>query len=402
MYTIYIQHIYKVHDIFFISGLFQSSDANEVIRASGEYTLEKAKKKAQERIDHLFNVSLHIAVTGESGTGKSSFINAFMGLADDEEGAAKTGRTETTTEPTPYQHPTMPNVTLWDLPGVGNIKYTAETYFKAVEFHKYDFFIIISSVRFRENDFKLAKEIQRRKKKFYFVRSKIDDAIQAEERKKTFNKEKTLSEIRRDCQENLKELGNPPVFLISSWNLSDFDFEKLVFTLNSELPEHKQYALLQSAPVTSVALLEKKVDMFKKLIWAAAIASGGIAAVPDRPGLTFACDTVIVISFFTKCYYAFGLDGRSLEKLSERVNKPELKNLEKAPLLKELAASSALRMGWSAAGEFLCSLVPGLGSAVAATTSLAITHDVLENGLKVLADEARKVLTVAGLEKGTQ
>uniref|UniRef100_A0A3B1KFD0 IRG-type G domain-containing protein n=1 Tax=Astyanax mexicanus TaxID=7994 RepID=A0A3B1KFD0_ASTMX len=270
--------------------------------------------------------------------GKSTFIKAFRGLKKGEKGAAKTGGTETTTESTHYEHPTMSNMKLWDLPGIGSPNFKSKTY------SKYDFFLIISSERFTDNDLMLAKEI-----------------LKKEKAKKIKRK---LSEIRSDCKKNLQKLGNPPVFLISSRDLSAFDFEELVSTLNSELPEHKQYALLQSVPITSVTMLEKKVDMFKKLIWAAAIASGGIATAPV-PGLTFACD----------------------------LNKPELKNLEKAPLLKELAAS---------AGEFLCSLVPGLGSAVAATTSLTITHDVLENGLKVLADEARKVLTVAGLEKGTQ
>uniref|UniRef100_A0A3B1JCN3 IRG-type G domain-containing protein n=1 Tax=Astyanax mexicanus TaxID=7994 RepID=A0A3B1JCN3_ASTMX len=256
--------------------------------------------------------------------GKSTFIKAFRGLKKGEKGAAKTGGTETTTESTHYEHPTMSNMKLWDLPGIGSPNFKSKTYsalyVNKMHFEKYDFFLIISSERFTDND----------------LISKIDNDLQEEE-----NKEETL----RDQKD-----------------LSAFDFEELVSTLNSELPEHKQYALLQSVPITSVTMLEKKVDMFKKLIWAAAIASGGIATAPV-PGLTFA------------------------------LNKPELKNLEKAPLLKELAAS---------AGEFLCSLVPGLGSAVAATTSLTITHDVLENGLKVLADEARKVLTVAGLEKGTQ
>uniref|UniRef100_A0A3B1JIF1 Interferon-inducible GTPase 5-like n=1 Tax=Astyanax mexicanus TaxID=7994 RepID=A0A3B1JIF1_ASTMX len=346
---------------------------------------------AQEEIDRLINVSLHIAVTGRTGAGKSTFINAFRGLKKGEKGAAKTGGTETTTESTPYEHPTMPNVTLWDLPGVGSPNFKSETYVKKMHFEKYDFFFIISSERFTENDLMLAKEIQKRKKKFYFIRSKIDQEEEKEE-------EEALSKIRIDCRKNLKELGTPHVFLISSKDLSEFDFEELVSTLDADLPAHKHCALLQSVPVTSVAMLEKKISMFKKLIWAAAIASGGIAAAPV-PGLSFACDTAMVMSFFTRCYHAFGLDDGSLEKLSARVNKPELKNLEKAPLLKELAASSAIRMGGSAAGEFLCSLIPVAGNAAAATISFTMTRAILQNGLEVLADEARKVLKEAGLEK---
>uniref|UniRef100_A0A8B9HW36 IRG-type G domain-containing protein n=1 Tax=Astyanax mexicanus TaxID=7994 RepID=A0A8B9HW36_ASTMX len=152
-------------------------------------------------------------VTGETGTGKSTFINAYRGLRHGDEGAAETGVTETTTEPTPYEHPTIPNVVLWDLPGVGSIKFTAKTYVKKMQFEKYDFFLIISD-RFKENDFMLAKAIQKRKNKFYFIRSKVDSAVQHEGDEGTI-----LSKIRKDCQENLKELGNPPVHLGCSYCL---------------------------------------------------------------------------------------------------------------------------------------------------------------------------------------
>uniref|UniRef100_A0A3B4DE52 IRG-type G domain-containing protein n=1 Tax=Pygocentrus nattereri TaxID=42514 RepID=A0A3B4DE52_PYGNA len=298
-------------------------------------------KKAQEQIEHLPKVSLSVAVTGESGAGKSTFINAFRNLDDEDEGAAETGVTQTTTEPTPYEHPTVSNVVFWDLAGVGTPNFQAKTY---------DFFLNISSERFRGNDSMLAKEIQKKKKLFYF------------------------------------EFGNPKVFLISSLDVSEFDFNWLVATLLSELPQHKQCALLLLVPVSSVAILEEKVKMFEKEIWAAALLSAGIAVAP------------VPRSFFTRCYYAFCLDDKSLEKLSERVNKPDLTTLEKSPLLKELAQTSAVRMGVSALGQFLCSLIPVAGSAAAADISFTTTRDLLQKSLKELADEARKVLREAGLE----
>uniref|UniRef100_A0A3B1ICZ9 IRG-type G domain-containing protein n=1 Tax=Astyanax mexicanus TaxID=7994 RepID=A0A3B1ICZ9_ASTMX len=235
---------------------------DEATEESGN--LEGAPQEVQETVDHLFNVSLHIAVIGETGAGKSTFINAFRGLEDDDEGAAKTGVNETTAEPTPYNHPTMSNVTLWDLPGVGSLNFTARTYVKEMQFEKYDFFFVVSSERFRENDIMLAKEIQKGNKRFYFIRSKVDNDIRGEERKKTFDREETLSKIRRDCQENLKELGNPPVFLISSCNLSEFDFEKLVSTLNSELPQHKQYALVRCSKCVCYCFKQTKNNIIKK------------------------------------------------------------------------------------------------------------------------------------------
>lgn len=379
----------------------EDPDTNAALQASGEPTLKKATKKAQRQIDQLLNISLHIAVTGESGTGKSSFINAIRDLGSDDEGAAKTGVTETTTEPTPYEHPTMPNVMFWDLPGIGTPKFRARRYLKKMQFNRYDFFIIISSERFKENDIVLAKEIKKRKKLFYFVRSKIDNDIRAEATKKNFSKEETLSRIKENCLENLKEIENPKVFLLSSKDIKAFDFEKLIETLMSDLPQHKQSALLQSVPITSVAMLKRKVKMFEKAAWAAALCSGVVAAAPV-PGLSVACDATILVAFFTRCVYSFGLDDKSLEKLSERVNIPQLESSIKTPLVLALTTKSTARLSLSvlaggAVLEYLCSLVPGVGSAAAAGISFVCTLTLLKNGLKELENAALKVLTEAGL-----
>ena len=40
-------------------------------------------------------------------------------LADDDDGAAKTGVTETTREKAVYSHPTNEKIKFWDLPGIG-------------------------------------------------------------------------------------------------------------------------------------------------------------------------------------------------------------------------------------------------------------------------------------------
>ncbi|XP_042069016.1 T-cell-specific guanine nucleotide triphosphate-binding protein 2-like [Haplochromis burtoni] len=158
-----------------------------------------AVSKIKELLEDQKNIPLNIAITGETGSGKSTFINSFRGLRDGDEGAAPTGVVETTSEVTPYPLPNYPNVTLSDLTGMGTTKFPADEYLKLVGFEKFDFFIIISADRFKENDVKLAQEIQRMKKKFYFVRSKIDNDIHANERMKNYSKEKTLTQIRENC-----------------------------------------------------------------------------------------------------------------------------------------------------------------------------------------------------------
>lgn len=113
-------------------------------------------------------------MTGESGAGKSSFINALIGIRPEEEGAAEVGVVETTMERTPYQHPKIKTLTLWDLPGIGTQKFPPKTYLEKVKFKEYDFFIIASATRFTKLELDLAIAIRILKKNYYFVRTKVD------------------------------------------------------------------------------------------------------------------------------------------------------------------------------------------------------------------------------------
>ncbi|CAJ0931633.1 unnamed protein product [Ranitomeya imitator] len=247
---------------------------------------------------------------GESGTGKSTFVNAIRGMDDEQEGSAKTGVVETTKVPSPYVHPQYPNVTVWDLPGIGTPNFVADGYLQSVEFSRYDFFIILSSERFKQNDIDLAKAIQAMNKKFYFVRSKVDSDVHASmiRRKKTFNEENVLNEIRNNCIQSLIEGGipQPQVFLLSFLDLDKYDFLEMQDTLEKELPEHKRHIFLISLPNISLPVLEKKR---------------------------------ILVKAMTSYKNAFGLDENSLEKLADKFGKDvsELKSVIKSPLvLKEI------------------------------------------------------------------
>uniref|UniRef100_A0A672QYT1 IRG-type G domain-containing protein n=1 Tax=Sinocyclocheilus grahami TaxID=75366 RepID=A0A672QYT1_SINGR len=354
----------------------------------------------------LENVTLNIAVTGMTGAGKSSLVNALRGLPNDDKDAAPTGTTETTMKPNMYPHPSMPNVKIWDLPGIGtgSPKFKAKKYLKEVKLDTFDFFIIISSERFKENDVMLAKAIKEKKKLFYFLRSKIDNDIQAESQRKDFDEQKILSHIREDCHRNLKDIDNPKpkIFLISSFELHKYDFQTLVDTLEKQLPAHKRDALILSLPIYSSKILDEKIKLFMKQTWSAAVASGSIAVAPV-PGLSMACDAAILLAFFTKCYYAFCLDDDSIDKLSVRVNNPSLKSVRKSPLViaigkkklsnKELSALT----NREAAVKFAWSMVPVVGSKKTAEMSYSATLTLLRAGVQDLADTAKEVLKVAGL-----
>ena len=172
----------------------------DIKKALEKNDTDSAALITQKYLEDTNNIPLNIAVTGESGVGKSTFVNAFRGIDNRDERAAPTGEVETTMKPKAYPHPTYPNVALWDLPGIGTTKFPADQYLKYVEFEKFDIFILVSADRLSENDAKLAQEIKTMGKKFYFVCSKIDKNLEAAQRsQREYDKEKTLQEIRDNC-----------------------------------------------------------------------------------------------------------------------------------------------------------------------------------------------------------
>lgn len=363
-------------------------------------TIKKYLEKAQ-------NTPLNIGITGESGSGKSSFVNAFRGIDDMDEVAAPTGCVETTTQVTKYPHPSYPNVTLWDLPGIGTMKFPASKYLRHVGFEKFDFFIIISDTRFRENDVILAKEIQKMDKKFYFVRSKIDNDLDAVKKSKRGVSEKaTLDEIRNNCVKGLQTEGviKPKVFLVARFDLHLHDFPLLHQTLENELPEHKRDVMLMAMPNISLDVISKKKKAFQDKITTYAWISAGCAAVPI-PGLSVAVDLTMLVGVLIQYVKGFGLDGPSLKRLSHTTGVPlaDLKAVVTSPLaLKEIntALVSKLLLQFSGAMVLMAAeeglrFIPLIGTAVAATVSYKLTQVALEKFLNELAEDAQRVFRKA-------
>nr|XP_017206911.1 interferon-inducible GTPase 5-like [Danio rerio] len=376
-----------------------SEDMKEVIDAKPKEKTRKLKDKLTE----LENVTLNMAITGMTGAGKSSFVNALRGLRDDDEGAASTGTTETTMKPNMYEHPFMPNVKIWDLPGIGSPKFRAKKYLKDVNFHMYDFFLIVTSERFRENDIELAKAINKSNKLFYFIRTKIDNDVRAESNKRNFDERVLLDKIREDCKVNLLKLNISKIFLISSFHLERYDFQKLVNTLEEELPKNKRFALIQSLPVYSLETLTKKITYFKKLIWLNAVGAG-VGAFPPIPGVSLAVDYGIMKKFFKQVFMAFGLSNQALQVLSERVNKPvEVLNAAKTSRFKDGVTDRILIdmmsnpvIAITKTLGTIMALLPG-GALPAGGAAVASVHYLLNVGLKEMADDTRKVLVVSQL-----
>ncbi|XP_045854777.1 T-cell-specific guanine nucleotide triphosphate-binding protein 2-like [Meles meles] len=305
--------------------------------------LRRAVSVISDALRDMEDVPVNTAVTGESGTGKSSFINALRRVDHEDVGAAPTGVVETTFVRTPYKHPKFPNVTLWDLPGVGTTTFPPQTYLKKMKFGEYDFFIIISATRFKDNDVFLATEIRKMKKNFCFVRSKVDSDLHNLEISKssTFDKHEILQQIRDDCVTHLQEanVGDPQIFLVSSFELSGYDLQSLETAMLRGLPAHKRHIFMQYLPNVTEADIDWKRDVLRQKIWLEALKAGPSALMPF---LIFFSDKDVKKLEETLTLYRsyFGLDDASLEtiakdlhvsveKLKANLTSPHLLSVEK-------------------------------------------------------------------------
>jgi len=222
----------------FVTELEEFKNAFELGGVEDRRTLMKRKR------DKWKQIPLNVAVIGNSGVGKSSFINAIRRLTADDEGAAKVGVKETTVAIQEYFHPSNPLLKFWDLPGMGTDRFPRQTYLSDIQVERFDFFLLITADRFTENDTWLGKEFRKRNKKYSFMRTKVGADISNNEKAhpSTHNEDDVLRDIRESTQEHLQENGcdDVPMFLIDSYKFAKFDFEQLECHLVEEFLKMKK------------------------------------------------------------------------------------------------------------------------------------------------------------------
>ncbi|XP_051024261.1 immunity-related GTPase family M protein 1-like isoform X2 [Acomys russatus] len=238
--------------------------SRNIERALNEGKMLEVVHGIKETIASLSQIPVIISVTGDSGNGMSSFINALRIIGHEEDDSAPTGVVRTTQTRATYSSSHFPNVALWDLPGLGATGQTIESYVEEMQFSIIDLFIIIASEQFSSNHVKLAKTIQKMGKKFYIVWTKLDRDLSTS----VLSEMWLLQSIRKNILENLQKerVTEPPIFLVSNLDPLLHDFPKLRGTLHKDLSNIRCSEPLKNIWDICEKSIDAKLDLWRERI----------------------------------------------------------------------------------------------------------------------------------------
>ncbi len=400
---------------------FVQVDLDEVKDYVDQHGLDNFTGYVENKMNEWKDIPLNVAVTGSSGVGKSTLINTLRDLGPSDPGAAAVDVTETTIEPTAYCHPDNANLKLWDLPGMGTPRFPQQTYLHDIGYERFDFYLILSSTRFTENDILLAQALDQKQKRFIFVRSKVDfDLMNEHEDHPDLSETQVKEKIRGNIMDNLDRFDIDPscriIFLVNCKKRQKLEFDILLEYVIHNLPKIKQEVLLLTLRCLTKEMVTQKNEVLQHRIWKAALLAGAVSAVPI-PGLGLVGDFSILL-YETKLYMnQLGIDDYSLNLLAREygTNVPYLRSkiINMAAflsptaetivqLVKSLGSSSVSVMLADKYADTMTYTIPIIGSLIAAPVSFLVTCFILSKILHKVAEDATNVLDAAIKYKATQ
>jgi predicted GTPase len=261
----------------------------------------------REEFEHAV---VRLGIIGESGSGKSSLINAIVGRPVAPVGAL----VETTQEP---QEVPVEGLVLVDLPGCGTPTWPRNSYVQRLHLlEAYDGFVLVTAQRIKECDALLFAELARKANKpFFVVRSHFDLAVAAHGEQEA--REVIPPYIRRQLQAD----PDLPVYLVSSVGREHYDLERLILDIRNALPEWKRVRFTMAAHAYGPETLARKREAAEKVvgIYAGLAAANALNPVP---GLDISVDVGILTRMARYVISTYGLRKDQVEALQSHTKLP--------------------------------------------------------------------------------
>ncbi|XP_046353007.1 T-cell-specific guanine nucleotide triphosphate-binding protein 2-like [Haliotis rufescens] len=393
------------------------AEIDEIRRHVDKHGLSGLPGIVQNKMRDWRNVPLSIALVGEAAVGKSSFINSIRGLTADDEGSAPVGTGDVTREPTKYCHPYNEQLVFWDLPGVGTPRFPQDkSYLGRVGYSKYDFFLLLSDDRFTSKDIWLAQEIESLNKEYFFIRTKINDAMDsAKDSERDFSESRVLERIKKNCNDNFTagQLKKRPVYCIDCYDKHKWDYSKLMEDILVSLPEIKRNTLVLSLSPLTKGVIKSKTMVLKTRAPKVALVSGiqgactSLIPIPLLGGaIGVSLDIALLATEVTFYLKQYGLDDESLQELSARTNRrldyyhDALKDGSSIMTSRQSVKTFLMNMIKSEATEEaikripieMTRFIPFVNALVGGTINFATAHYMLNNMIDVLEKDAMIVI----------
>ncbi|XP_030014538.1 immunity-related GTPase family, q2 [Sphaeramia orbicularis] len=353
----------------------------------------------KDAVEDLLISRINIAVVGERGDEKATFINSLRGLGPEDQGAAQSPPSAAPEEVAGYPNPKHSDFRLWDLPPVPTTSpFEPEGYMDRYKFLRYNAVFITFTQRPEPNSISVYLEARSLQQKtvYFILFVSAKDTV------------KNLEEKRKSSLEVLTSNGVAvsKVYLVMPSNLEKHEFPFLLEDMSKDLPEIRAHALLLALPTLTVTIVMQKKEAFKALIWAAASLSGGVSAIPV-PLVASMVDSSVAIRILTKAQLSLCVDDESVERLARQrqMDSAKLKGLRTCVLSVEVTKGEVKKRLAAAEKDLstVSSRLVGMAMprhARTASRSFTAMLQALNGAIDEMAADSEKIVCVAlGAEK---
>ncbi|XP_034385014.1 immunity-related GTPase family, q2 [Cyclopterus lumpus] len=374
-----------------MADVFRSLNLLETLKES----IERNKlSDVKDAVEDLLISRINLAVIGDRGDEKATFINSLRGLSSGDDGAAPSQSPVALDEVAGYPNPKHPDFRLWDLPPAPSTSpFEPQGYMDRVRFARYNaVFMTFSQVPQANSVAVFLEARSQQRQTVYFILLAFAKST-----------EKNLEQMRKASLEVLTSQGValPKVYLVRPWALEKLDFPALLEDMGRDLPEIRAHALLLALPTLTSNLVTQKKEAFKALIWAAASLSGGVSAIPV-PFVASMVDCSVALRILSKAQLSLCLNDESAEQLARQrgLDPTTLKALRTCVLSVEVTRGEVKRR-LAAAETDLATVSSKLVEmamprhARSASRSFAAMLQALNGAIDEMAADAEKIVDAA-------